>query len=171
MYKNKITIFLLLNLNLLCLGTNFLLTYSLPFANPAILRTHCSNHTKNIISILIIWFHNRKIKYCTRKLFMIYMTYPSKLELVQSKTLSLLFFIRKNSSQLSHPSNSNWSNVCKIKIFSHIIVHDNYNQKYQNRKKHTLIKEHTKQALRLRKSLATVSIIVYFSTCNFSLIF
>lgn len=35
---------------------------------------------------------------------------PSKLLLVQSYTLSLLFFIRKNSSQLSQPSTSNWSN-------------------------------------------------------------
>jgi len=40
--------------------------------------------------------------------------YPSKFELVQSKTLSLLFFIRRKSSQLSHPSNSNWSKVCGV---------------------------------------------------------
>lgn len=35
---------------------------------------------------------------------------PSKLLLVQSYTLSLLFFMRRNSSQLSQPSTSNWSN-------------------------------------------------------------
>lgn len=41
----------------------------------------------------------------------------------------------------------------------------------RNRKRYTLIKEHTKQALRPRKSLATVSIIAYFSTYNFNLVF
>lgn len=61
------------------------------------------------------------------------MTYPSKLELVQSKTLSLLFFIRKNSSQLSQPSNSNWSNVYdKMKIFNNLTSHKNYDKKYKN---------------------------------------
>lgn len=61
------------------------------------------------------------------------MTYPSKLELVQSKTLSLLFFIRKNSSQLSQPSNSNWSNVYnKMKLFNDLILHKNYDKKYKN---------------------------------------
>lgn len=56
---------------------------------------------------------------------------PSKLELVQAYTFSRLLRILRNSSQLSHPSNSNWSNV--------------------------LIREHTKQARRLRRSLGTTS--------------
>lgn len=36
---------------------------------------------------------------------------PSKLLLVWSYTLSLLFFMRRNSSQFSQPSFSNWSKV------------------------------------------------------------
>lgn len=41
--------------------------------------------------------------------------YPSNEELVQSYTISLLPFICRYASQLSHPSYSNWSIVCKEK--------------------------------------------------------
>lgn len=58
-------------------------------------------------------------------------TNPSKLELVQSQTLSLLFFNRRYSSQLSHPSYSNCSSV--------------------------LTNEHKRQALKFLWSLGTVS--------------
>lgn len=57
---------------------------------------------------------------------------PSKLEEVQSNTWSRFCFIRKNSSQLSQPSDSNISKV--------------------------LTSEHTRQARKFRKSLGMFSI-------------
>lgn len=76
--------------------------------------------------------------------------------------MSLLFFIRKNSSQLSQPSTSNWSNDWKTK----------HNKIYKIKCKRlsikmhlicvvivefTLTNEHTKQARRPRKSFGIVS--------------
>lgn len=84
---------------------------------------------------------------------------PSKLLLVQSYTLSLLFFIRRNSSQLSQPSTSNWSNdwkenenKLKVSIDWRIIMTSQCGSN-----KITLTNEHTKQARSPRKSFGIES--------------
>lgn len=92
---------------------------------------------------------------------------PSKLLLVQSYTLSLLFFILRNSSQLSHPSYSNCSKDCKlfgenacylgISIWLIKRIPNAAGRIFLMDFKRTLTREHTKHARRPRKSFGIVS--------------
>lgn len=85
---------------------------------------------------------------------------PSKLLLVQSYTLSLLFFMRRNSSQLSQPSVSNWSKDCVNEMTNIERVLANW-MKYilcsRIMSAFTLTKEQTRHARNPRKSFGTVS--------------
>lgn len=85
---------------------------------------------------------------------------PSKLLLVQSYTLSLLFFMRRNSSQLSQPSVSNWSKDCdemKWQIFNVLANWMQYILCSRIMSAFTLTNEQTKHARNPRKSFGTVS--------------
>lgn len=99
-------------------------------------------------------FYNKTLRYY-KKIHLVPNIYPSKFELVQSYTLSLLFFIRRNSSQLSQPSYSNCSNVYKKKylLYKKDVSIDYFRL--------TLIREHTRHALKPRKSLGIDSIIFF----------
>lgn len=98
---------------------------------------------------------------------------PSKLLLVQSYTFSLFFLHCRNSSQLSQPSASNWSNDWKknesiyfqwasINIYRSFIrggcvVYVSLQWINTNFQQITFINEQNKQARRPRKSFGTVS--------------